>query len=190
MNVTRQACAMAIAALAAIGVAGAQEGEATEDAVAEVTAERDLELTPEQMKAEQAKFLPEMEQGATAVRRQLEDARAERDVVKVLCLNDKLNQLDVAIRSARDRQATFNAALESNDPDRLRHEFTVLKVLRDRARSLVTEANQCIGEETGFVGESKVTVTIDPAIPPDDTTDYPADVLVTQEPPTTVSSPL
>ena len=128
-----------------------------------------------------------MASGAGTVRRQLEEARAARDVVKVLCLNDKLTQLDVAIRSARDRYAAFMSAAERGDLERTRHEFTVLQVLRDRARELVAEANQCIGEETGYVGESRVTWDIDPAVPDTDPSEYPEDELISIPP--TVSSP-
>ena len=56
-----------------------------------------------------------------------------------------------------------------------------IQVLRDRVRSLVAEANQCIGEETGFIGESQVTVQIDPTIP-DDPSAYPNDPIISQPP--------
>lgn len=130
--------------------------------------------TPQQMRAQSQAFLPQMDQSAQTVRRQLEQSRESRDVVKVLCLNDKLNQIDVAIRAARDRMPGFMAAIDKNDGDNARHEFAVLQVLRDRVRSLVQESNQCIGEEAGFVGESKVIVNIDPGIPTNDQTVLPS----------------
>ena len=43
--------------------------------------------------------------------------------------------------------------------------FMILLVLRDRVEQLVKEANQCIGEEAGFIGESRVTLEVDPNIP-------------------------
>ena len=61
-------------------------------------------------------------------------------------------------------------------------------MLKDRSSALVSEANQCIGEETGFIGESTVTVTIDPSISQIPTRRISrADPLVTQPP--TLSSP-
>ncbi len=39
--------------------------------------------------------------------------------------------------------------------------------------TLVSEANQCIGEETGFVEESAVTVEIDDSIPDEDPPSFP-----------------
>jgi hypothetical protein len=141
--------------------------------------------TPQQMRSQSLNFLPQMDQSAQTVRRQLEQSRESRDVVKVLCLNDKLNQIDVAIRAARDRMPTLTAALDKNDAENSRHEFAVLQVLRDRVRTLVQESNQCIGEEAGFVGESKVIVNIDPGIPSNDQTVLPSqtDTIIALPPP-------
>ncbi len=180
------ALTLAAAVVGAFGAAIAQEAPPDPAPPPDITTQRDVSLTPAQMVSEANKYLPTMEQGGTFVRKQLSDARQARDVVKVLCLNDKLNQIDVAIRSARDRVPTLRSAADSNDADRARHEFTVIQVLRDRVRALVAEANQCIGEETGFVGDTDITVDIDPTIP-DDPSDFPDDPIVSQPP--VISSP-
>lgn len=169
-----------------VGVAGAQS-EGVGAVTPEVTAQRDVTLSPEQEVAEASSYLPPMEQGASMVRRQLEQARVARDVVKTLCLNDKLNQVDVAVRTARDRINVLKAAAAHSDVDRSKHEFTVIQVLRDRVQSLVAEAGQCIGEETGFIGDSTVSVTIDPTIP-EDPSEYPTDDILVEPP--TLSSPI
>jgi hypothetical protein len=143
-----------------------------------------LPPTPEQMAQQPSELLAQMTQGITSVRRQLEEARAARDVVKVFCLNDKLQQLEVVMRSAADRYSALRLALQQGDLARARHEFMVLLVLRDRARELVAEADQCIGEETGLLGESRVTVQVDPMPEP---AVFPHDPLFSIPP--TVSSP-
>jgi hypothetical protein len=130
---------------------------------------------PEQMRTQAQLLLPQMEQSAQTVRRQLSQSRESRDVVKVLCLNDKLNQIDVATRAAKDRMPVLMAALDRGNNEDARHEYAVLQILRDRVRALMQEANQCIGEEAGFVGESKVTMTIDHALPSADTTEWPVE---------------
>ncbi len=176
--------------VAGLSIAFAQDANtsinasATAPAVAPVDA-----VTSQQMRTQSQTFLPQMDQSAQIVRRQLEQSRESRDVVKVLCLNDKLNQIDVAIRASRDRMPVLTAALAKDDVENSRHEFAVLQVLRDRVRTLVQESNQCIGEEAGFVGESKVTVTIDPGMPSNDSTVLPEQVgLVIAIP--TIATPL
>ena len=173
------------------GVAGAQGTSGAKGTTApppvELGAGQDVALSPQAMAANAKGFLPEMDRSAAVVRRLLGDARERRDVVRVLCLNDKLNQIDLASRTASDRIESLNSAAQANDLDRTKHEYTVASVLRDRVRTLVNEANQCIGEQTGFVGESAVTVDIDPNIPDTDPSDYPDDPLVSIPP--VLSSP-
>ena len=131
--------------------------------------QRKTSLTPQEQLGESAKHVARMEQSAAGVRKMLEAARKQRDVVKTLCLNDKLSQIDVAIRSGRDRRTQLQAAVARNDGELSNHEFTILTVLRQRSEQLVAEANQCIGEEAAFVGDTRTNVTIDPSIPQDET---------------------
>jgi hypothetical protein len=130
-----------------------------------LTERRALELAPSEAADRGKEIVDGIERSAQSIQRQLQSARRERDVVRVLCLNDKLNQVDVALRSARDRASLLQAAAERNDADRTRHEYTVLAVLSERVRTLVGESSQCVGEETGFIGEAEVSVSIDPNLP-------------------------
>jgi hypothetical protein len=130
-----------------------------------------------------------MEQGSTTVSKMLEQARTARDVVKTLCLNDKLSQIDVAIRSAKDRRSALQVAAGRNDQELSNHEFTILTVLRQRGDQLIAEANQCIGEEAAFIGATNVSTTIDNTLPPTDDTQYPpSDNTVVSAPPISASA--
>jgi len=174
------------AVLCCFGVALAQNGEAPATAVG-VDSQQDVNLTPAQMLQKARSFKPMMDNDAAAVQRQASDAKQKRDVVKTLCLSDKLSQIHVAVSTAAGRIETLEAAVTHNELDRAKHEFTIVQVLRDRSAALVSEANQCIGEETGFIGEATVTVSIDPNIPDTDPSNFPYDPLVS--PPPTLSSP-
>lgn len=176
-----------VAAVALVGNATAQPNPdlplaAPAGPAVELGARREVSLTPQQMVTEAKGYMPGMDRSAGVVRRMLADARAQRDVVRVLCLNDKLNQIDLAIRTANDRMEALNAAASQNDGDGTKHEFTVVQVLRDRVNTLVTEANQCIGEDTGFIGDTKTIVQIDPNIPDADPSEFPEDPLVSEPP--------
>ncbi|MFO0762300.1 MAG: hypothetical protein U0359_38025 [Byssovorax sp.] len=143
---------------------------------------RQVSLSPKEEAEQASAFIGRMEGARTVVQRQLETARAQRDVVKTLCLNDKLNQIDVAIRSARERKQGLDAAVTRNDSDLASHEFTILSVLRQRTDQLTAEANQCIGQEAGFIGEAAVTSTIDPNLPKEDPSEYPTTDIVIEIP--------
>jgi hypothetical protein len=160
--------------LAAAGPATAQQtGGSAPAPDAQVGFERRQQLSPQDELAQADQAIARMDQASNAVRHQLEAARQARDVVKTLCLNDKLSQIDVAARSGRDRQAALQAAVQRNDVELANHEFAILTVLRQRAEQLSAEANQCIGEEVAFVGQTEVTTQINPNLPVEDTVWYP-----------------
>jgi len=170
------------------GIAAAQaQGQAAKqpDAIAGIT--RQVSLSPQEQLSQGESMLARMDGSRNVVRQALEKARLQRDVVKTLCLNDKLNQLDVAIRSARERKESLAAAVQRSDSDLANHEFTIMSVLRQRADQLSAEANQCIGSTENFTGDLDVKVTIDKGIP-DDPSQFgapPGDAIV--DPPTCTS---
>jgi hypothetical protein len=91
----------------------------------------------------------------------LKTARDQRDVVRVLCLDDKTNQVESAIASAQERQGALTEAVHDGSRERAAHEFTLLEVLKERVNALAGEAGQCVGAETGFTGESSTTLSVD-----------------------------
>jgi hypothetical protein len=165
------------------GVASAQAQTAPAPAPdAQAGLGRQVNLSPAEELAQGDSFLSRMDTARATVNRQLESARAQRDVVKTLCLNDKLNQIDVAIRSSKERRGELELAANRKDADLANHEFTILTVLRQRTEQLSAEANQCIGQEAGFVGESAVTSTVDPNLPQEDPSQYPTGEVIVQPP--------
>jgi hypothetical protein len=173
---------------AVLGVAGsatAQPG-ASVSVGGQVGFERAPQLSLQDELAQADAAVAKMEQSSTTIRRQLDTARQGRDVVRSLCLSDKLSQVDVAARSARDRQSALQAAAQRNDSELANHEFTILTVLRQRAEQLSAEANQCIGEEVAFVGQTQVVTVVDPNLPGEDNTSYPPAEGITPSMPTTM----
>ena len=124
----------------------------------------------------------EMEGIRARVQSELERARKERDVVKTLCLDDKLSQIDVAIQSAAERRRSLELAAKRGDSDLSSHEYTILSVLYQRVQQLDSEANQCIGKEVAFTGESSVSVDLEGDMPPEDPSDYPPAPTLVQPP--------
>ena len=179
--------AAVMAVVGVLGAASAQESTPPTGTPSQQPGEA-AQLTPAQMVAAAKALLPAMDKSAAVVRRQLTLAREQKDVVKALCLNDKLNQVDLATRTATDRVSGLEAAASANDAERSRHQYTVVLVLNERVTTLVSEANQCIGEETGFVGESVVTVEVE-GVPNVDPSEHPTVTVTNQPPVVTIPEP-
>jgi Spy/CpxP family protein refolding chaperone len=123
---------------------------------------------------------------AAAVRGELRAARAQRDVIKTLCLNDKLNQLDVTLRTA---EAQREAALASpGEAEALAQAQTRLEIQRQTARRVAAEAQQCVGQPDPGPGPGGDVAMTEPTLP--SVADYPApvDVITAVAPPLSVSA--
>ena len=180
--------AFATVGLSAVGYGVAQaQGAPAPPPAADTTAnlQRPVTLSVEEMGKQGDAHIARIDLAGTTVRRMLEKARAERDVVRTLCLSDKLTQLDVTLRSSKERRTALEAAANRRDSELSAHEFTILGVYRSRADRLSAEANQCVGSEVGLLGDTRLTTTIDPQIPEDQSGPPPVPL-----PPVTIVPPI
>jgi len=162
---TRYAVTLAIAVLlAGSGIALAQDR--SEDASADV--EQRANLSGDEQLAEAERIGARANQTSRRVQQMLDEARRERDILRVTCLNDKLTQINANVRTATTRAESLREAVQMNDDGRRDHEFTVLTVLGQKFRTLEQEANQCIGQDIFDTGTTRVETSIDPATPEED----------------------
>jgi hypothetical protein len=167
-----------------LGVASAQE-EGTPPAPSadgSVDMNRNVQLSPEEMVKESDGILLDAEAAARNIQKMLGKAREDRDVVKSLCLDDKLSQLHVTQQSAGERAKSLRLAAARQDQGLASHDFSILLVFKERVAQLAAEANQCVGVEAGFVGDSTITVDIDPNLPTDDPSEYPTNPIISVPP--------
>ena len=121
-------------------------------------------VAPSEQSAAADALVMRLQASSTRVRHLLDEARRQKDVVKMTCLSDKLSQIEVALKSAKERQSSLAVAISRNDGEQRDHEYAVVNVLRQRAEQLDAEASQCIGEELGFPGETTRQFTPNPNI--------------------------
>jgi hypothetical protein len=133
------------------------------------------EASPSQMLAEAKTILANAERTTQVMGTALREARRTRDVVKALCLDDKLSQLEVAKLSVAERVASLEGAISTSDSSAIDHDFSVVRALGARITALAGEANLCIGAEKAAVGEGPtLNVTFSPEIPKQDTSSLPS----------------
>jgi hypothetical protein len=154
------------------GIAIAQD-EAAEDGEgeeAEVEVGRRAAVTPQEQLAEAARIDERGEQISRRVMAMLDEARRERDIIRVTCLNDKLTQINAHRRTLESRRNNLQEAVDTADDSRRNHEFTVITVLSQHFRTLEQEANSCIGQDIFETGTTRVVTDIDPDVPEEDLT--------------------
>lgn len=112
--------------------------------------------------------IPRIEGVRDRLRQMLATARQQKDVIKVMCVNDKLSQVAVTLSSARDHLTLLEGGVDRDESDTVTHEAAAVRVLSDRAGALSAEADQCVGEEAAYVGGTSVMTTVDPGLPDDE----------------------
>jgi hypothetical protein len=83
---------------------------------------------------------------AREVTYQLAEKRHAQDVVWVVCLNDKLNQVHATGRAAAERLRGLQQARALGDEQEAMRERNRIAMLRERAAELLQESRQCYGE--------------------------------------------
>ena len=131
--------------------------------------QQQVNVPPETMARTADEILAHIFALGKTVRKLHQDARDNKDVVKALCLDNKLTELDVAYRTASDRRTELASAISRNDTELANHLFTVVSLFREKSEKLMSEANQCIGTDVQYSATSSVTPNVEQGIP--DTTD-------------------
>lgn len=163
-----------LAALAALGgVALAQQaGQANQtaqqppaEAGGSVEVKARAQLTGPEQLAEAEKVDKKANQISRRIQAMLAQARRDKDIIRVTCLNDKLTQVDANLRTLQERIGNLQAAVQSSDTDRRDHEYTVITVLAQKFTVLEQEANQCVGQDIFETGATRVVTQISPTTP-------------------------
>ncbi len=158
-------------ASASYGLAVAQgEEDGAGDPEGSVDAQRRANLSPEEQLEEAHRIIVRGEDLSRRVQAMLDEARQERDIIRVTCVNDKLTQVNANLRTAQQRFEQLQDAVEAQDSSRRNHEYTVILVLGQKFVVLDREAAQCIGQDIFETGATRVLTEIDPGTPDDDPT--------------------
>jgi hypothetical protein len=91
----------------------------------------------------------------------LDAARAEKDAIKITCLDDKLTQVHVSLKGIEERTEALRTATRAGDRTTANQNFSILRIYISRVTGLKTEAENCLGESDVVLGSTKTTMTVD-----------------------------
>lgn len=114
----------------------------------------------------------EMKQTLGHVVKLLAEAREEKDVIKLNCINEKLTSIKGLIRIAEQAEMALQEAVGRAEKDSSMHEYHKISISHQKIKVLRAEAEQCIGELAFAVGKTSVEVEVDKdQVPEHDPTD-------------------
>jgi hypothetical protein len=102
--------------------------------------------------------LASMRTSVRQVTARVEDARNEKDVVKLNCVNEKLGQIKGLLKVAEQSDAALQEAVAKGDPA-ASTELTKIGIARNKVDGLGNEAQQCIGQ-LAYIVDEKTTVEV------------------------------
>jgi hypothetical protein len=140
-------------------------------------------LRPQEMVAQARDYRARASEVLVRIESLQERARKEKDIIRLNCLTDKLQQAKVNLNIADQAIVNLEDAIRRQDDGASLHEFTRVTLVHQKAQVLGAEAEQCVGEDLTFVGDTRVDVEIDPGVRQDDPTAAGLPVLPVDRPP-------
>jgi hypothetical protein len=133
------------------------------------------QLTAQEQLAQADAYVAKMKQTLEAVKKLAGKARAEKDIIKLNCVNDKLTQIDTHHKLGLKSRDEMKTAASRRDDGTRNHEFSKLTIEYQKVIVLEQEAEACIGEDIAYVGATQVETEVDPSITKDDPTTVESD---------------
>jgi len=133
------------------------------------------QLTAQEQLNQTDAYLDKMDAVAAEVERLAQKAKEEKDIIKLNCVNDKKAQILSHRDNARQYRESLKLAASRGDDGARNHEFAKLTIAYQKVIVLQKEAEACVGEETGYVGETRVEAVVDPNITKEDPTTLPGE---------------
>ena len=105
-----------------------------------------------------AEALGRMKTALKGVLTRVEEARNEKDVVKLNCVNEKLTQIKGLLKVAEQSDIALHEAISTKDPA-AESEFAKIGIARTKVDGLRGDAEQCIGQ-LAYIVDEKTTVEV------------------------------
>ena len=109
-----------------------------------------------------ADHLARMKAALKQVLGRVEEARNEKDVVKLNCVNEKLTQIKSLLRVAEQSDLALHEAVSNRDPS-ADAELSKVAIARAKIDALRGESEQCIGQLAYIVDEKTIVEVQQPA---------------------------
>ena len=112
-------------------------------------------------------YRKEIEANKLQVQTQIQQAKNDKDVIRLNCLLDKLTQLNVNANILDQSLQNLQETVTRRDETAQLHEYTRITIVNQKVQVLKTEADACVGAETNYVGPTKVVVEVPPGLTDD-----------------------
>jgi hypothetical protein len=121
-------------------------------------------ITGPQMMAQGREYRAQIEVIRLQIQGQVQQAKNDKDVIRLNCLLDKLTQVNVNANIMDQTLQALQETISRQDQTAQLHEYARVTIINQKAQVLRTEADACVGAETNYVGPTKVVVEVPPGL--------------------------
>ena len=124
-------------------------------------AAEEIEKVSNEEKPEKSRRAIDKMRGAlTKVIKYLEEAREQRDVLKLNCVNEKLTAIKGLLRVSEQADVAMQEAIATGELTAADHEYEKIMIASKKVQGLATESEVCIGELAVYSGQTSVSVEV------------------------------
>ena len=123
--------------------------------------EQGARLTATEMVTNAGEYRKKIAQVGARIQALVEQARQQKDIIKINCLADKLVQVKASLNVADKSFATMQEAISRQDEGASFHEYTRITIVNQNVQVLASEAEACVGEDLSYVGATRVDVDVE-----------------------------
>ena len=88
----------------------------------------------------------------------LEQARKQKDIIRLNCVVDKVMQVKANMNIADQALQKLQEAVTRRDDGAALHEYTRITIVNQKVQVLQNEGQTCIGAELNYIGATRVEV--------------------------------
>ena len=115
-------------------------------------------LSGQDMVKQGQEYRANMDRVVVELQAMVEQARKQKDVIRLNCVMDKMVQVKVNMNIADQAlQKLQEAAARSDDGSSL-HEYTRITIVNQKVQVLQNEGQTCVGAELNYIGATRVEV--------------------------------
>lgn len=147
--------------LVAPGSARAQESSGSKSGDVQLRFEKASKLSGGEQINQSASLLKRMKEILRRGFELLELARAEKDIVRLNCVNEKLSSMKGLLKISEQADIALQEAVARRDKETANHEFTKISIAYQKVESLGVESEGCAGEALRYTGDTRVEVKVE-----------------------------
>jgi hypothetical protein len=130
----------------------------TPPAAVDISVPHKSSLSPNDMLKQGREYRASMDKVIADLQVMVEQARKQKDVIRLNCVMDKLMQVKVNMNMADEAMQKLQEAAGRQDSSAALHEYTRVTIVNQKVQVLQNEGQTCVGAELNYIGATRVEV--------------------------------